>query len=54
MKTSRWEKKPSVRDTQEFRDRVAENIAACERWLGPLRPGDRMQVEQIVEFMMEK
>ena len=54
MKTSRWEKKPSVRDTQEFRDRVAENIAVCERWLGPLRPDDRIQVEQMVEFMMEK
>ena len=54
MKTSRWEKKASVRDTQEFRDRLAENIAACERWLGPLRPNDRIQVEQMLEFMMEK
>jgi hypothetical protein len=55
MKTSRWEKKASVRDTQEFRDRLAENIAACERWLGkPLKRDDRLQVESMVAHMMEK
>jgi len=55
MKTSRWEKKASVRDTQEFRDRLAENIAACVRWLGkPLKRDDRLQVESMVAHMMEK